>query len=167
MKKILLPVVFLISCMAGNMLYAQEHQTIKRDKFSLKYPAAWKIDTEDEDYDPDALFSIDSPDGENMIMFVLFDASMDAEELLKTQMDAFTAEVLKKPEVITFDTWGKYKGKGKILKGKLLGVYSGFVRIFVFSDDNKTLMVVEQCSDKDYTELKKDYDLIASSFSFH
>lgn len=167
MKKTLLSLVLLLSCTAVTTLSAQEHATIKRDKFSLKYPSAWKIDTEDEDYDPDALFSIDSPDGENMVMFVLFDASMDAEELVKTQMDAFTAEMLKKPEVTSFESWGKYKGKGKLLKGKLMGVYNGFVRIFVFADDSKTLMVVEQCGDKDYVSLKKDYDLIASSFTFH
>lgn len=158
----------LLCCIAGPALQAQQHATIQRDGFSLSYPADWKIDTEDEDYDPDALFSIDSPDGENMIMFIIFTAAVDPDDLLEAQVDAFSGELVKNPGITTFDSWGKYKGKGKLLKGKLLGVFSGFVRIFVYGDEHKTMLVVEQCYDKAYAAgLKKDYDLIAASFSFH
>lgn len=164
--KILLTTI-LLCCIAGTTLLAQQHLTIKRDGFSLNYPADWKIDTEDEDYDPDALFSIDSPDGENMIMFILFTEPVDAENLLQAQVDAFSGELVKKPEITSFNSWGNYKGEGKLLKGKLLGVFNGFVRIFVYGDENKTMLVVEQCYDKAYDTLKKDYDLMASSFRFN
>lgn len=150
-----------------TIINAQGPQTrnIERDSFSLKYPADWKIDTEDEDYDPDNLFSIDSP-GDNMIMFMIFNVAMDKDELLKVQTEAFSSSLIKKPEISEFNTWGNYNGTGRILKGKLLGVFKGFVRIFIYNDLHKTMVVVEQCYDKDYEKLKKDYDLISSSFAF-
>ncbi|MET0394324.1 MAG: hypothetical protein ABW019_14355 [Chitinophagaceae bacterium] len=162
--KIFFSLLLLLS-VAANQLQAQP-VTIKRDSFSLKYPAGWTIDTEDEDYDPDALFSLDSPDDENMIMFMI-GIPMEADDLLKAQVEAFTTDFIKKAEVTSFDTWGKYKGKGKLLKGKLLGLFNGFVRIFIYTDDYKTMMVVEQCYDKAYQTLEKDYELIRSSFTFH
>jgi hypothetical protein len=160
--KILLTALFLLSITVNS--YAQK--TIDRDSFSVKYPDQWAIDTKDEDYDADALFSIDAPDGENMIMFIIFSMAIDTAELMSEQVKAFTAELIKKPEITHFDTWGKYKGSGTILKGKLMGVFKGFVRIFVYGDEHKTMIVVEQCYDKAYETLKKDYDLMSSSFQF-
>jgi len=40
------------------------------------------------------------------------------------------------------------------------------VRIFVYETPYKTMLVVEQYYEKDYEKLKKDYDLISTSFSF-
>jgi len=132
----------------------------------MQYPAGWAIDTADEDYDADALFSINAPNGESMVMFVIYDMALDTADLMKKQEDAFTAELLKKPAISHFNSWGRYKGSGKVLKGKLMGIYKGFVRIFIYTDGKKTLTVIEQCSDKDYEGLKKDYELMASSFEF-
>jgi hypothetical protein len=158
----MLPVFILLLLSASS--HAQ--QTIDRDSFSLQYPAKWTIDTKDEDYDPDALFSLDAPDGENMIMFVIFDMAMDTADLMKEQVKAFTAELIKKPMITHFDTWGKYKGSGKLLKGKLMGVFKGFVRIFVYTEESRTMIVVEQCYDSAYEKLKPDYELISSTFQF-
>lgn len=165
--KLLLSVAFCFLFVATNRTQAQETTIIKRDSFSLKYPSAWKIDTEDEDYDPDALFSLDAPDGDNMIMFMIFNVPLDPDELLNEQVKAMSEQVVKNPQVTTLTQWGNYKGKGKKLSGKLLGVFKGFVRIFVYTDDHKTMLVVEQCYDKAYETLKKDYDVIESSFRFH
>jgi hypothetical protein len=160
--KILLSALLLLSITVTS----QAQKTINRDSFSVKYPEKWIIDTKDEDYDPDALFSIDAPDDENMIMFILFSMALDTADLMNEQVKAFTAELIKTPEITRFDTWGKLKGSGTLLKGKLMGVFKGFVRIFVYGDDHKTMIVVEQCYDKAYETLKKDYDLISSSFQF-
>lgn len=163
--KTLLLFVFSLSITAISNAQNQ-HINIHRDSFSLKYPSDWKIDTEDEDYDPDNLFSIDSPDDENMVMFIIFNVPVDKDELLQSQLEAFSSQLIKKPEITEFSKWGNYEGTGKILKGKLLGVFKGFVRIFIYSDPHKTMLVIEQCYDKDYEKLKKGYDLVSSSFNF-
>jgi hypothetical protein len=160
----IITVLFLLSV---TTLSAQDAKTIKRDSFSLQYPSNWTIDTKDEDYDPDALFSIDAPDENSMIMFMIFTTPLDAEELVAAQVDAFSSELLKNPEISSITSWGNYKGTGKILRGKIMGVFKGFVKIFVYGDEHKTMLVVEQCYDKIYDQLKKGYELIASSFKFH
>lgn len=139
---------------------------IDRVNFSMQYPSEWRVDTKDEDYDPDALFSIDSPDGENMIMFVIFDIAANTAVIMKEQIKVFTDLLIKKPEISHFDTWGKYNGSGTTLKGKLMGVFKGVVRIFVYTDETKTMTVVEQFYDKNYEVLKKDYDFMSSTFQF-
>jgi hypothetical protein len=164
--KLLYSIAFFFLFAATGQLNAQELTTIKRDSFSLKYPSAWTVDTKDEDYDPDALFSLDAPDGDNMIMFMIFNVELDAEELMNEQVKAMSEQVVKNPQVTSFTQWGNYKGMGKKLSGKLLGVFKGFVRIFVYSDGHKTMLVVEQCYDKAFETLKKDYEVIESSFRF-
>lgn len=161
-----LALLLLATTLIGQTLLAQEKKTISREAFSLQYPGEWTIDTEDEDYDPDALFSLDSPDGENMIMFIIFDMAVDADELMNEQVKAFSEQLIKKPAVATFNTWGKFKGKGTMLSGKLMGVFKGAVRIFVYSEEERTMLVVEQYYDKAIDKLKKDYDLIANTFKF-
>ena len=160
---LLIAVALLIAAVINAQ--AKSANVIERDSFLLKYPADWKIDTQDEDYDPDAFFSLESPD-DNLVMFMIFNVPVDKDELLKAQLEAFSSQLIKKPEITEFNKWGDFYGMGKILKGKILGVFKGVVRIFVYETPYKTMLVVEQYYDKDHEKLKKDYDLISTSFSF-
>lgn len=153
---------FLLLC----TLASAQGTKIVRDSFSISYPAGWTIDKEDPDYDPDALFSFDSPDGNNMIMFIIMNVPIDAEEMLNQQVTEFQKQLIKNPETTEFTQWGRYTGKGKMLKGKLLGLQKGFVRIFVYTDDDKAMLMVQQCYDDDFVTLKKDYELMEQSFRF-
>lgn len=158
--------LFTILLISGLPFINYAQHKIDREGFSMQCPAGWAIDTADEDYDADALFSIDSPDGENMIMFVIYDMALDTADLMKKHEEGFTAKLLKNPAVTRFSSWGRYKGSGKILKGKLMGVLKGTVRIFIYTDGKKTMTVIEQYYDKTYEELKQGYELMASSFEF-
>ena len=165
MKKIILALT-LVFCISASALYAQTMKTIARDSFSLKYPEKWKIDKEDPDYDPDALFSIDAPDDQNMIMFFVFNTVIDADEMLTEQIKALSEALLKNPEITDVTDWGKYKGKGKILKGKFLGVYKGYIRLFFYADDHKSMLVMEQVYDSSTSDVIADLQSIADSFTF-
>jgi len=165
MKKNILALV-LMFCISASGLYAQTMKTITRDSFSLKYPEKWKIDKEDPDYDPDALFSIDAPDEQNMIMFFIFNTVLDTDEMLSEQIKALSESLLKNPEITDFTDWGKYKGKGKILKGKFLGAYKGYIRLFFYADDHKSMLVMEQVYDSIKDDVKADLKAIIDSFTF-
>ena len=165
MKKTTLAIALLL-CIPAAGLYAQTMKTITRDSFSLKYPEKWKIDKEDPDYDPDALFSIDAPDEQNLIMFFVFNTVIDADEMLTEQIKALSESLLKNPEIIDFTDWGKYKGKGKMLKGKFLGVYKGYIRLFFYSDDHKSMLVMEQVYDSTGDDVKAELKSIVDSFTF-
>jgi hypothetical protein len=136
-----------------------------REGFHLEYPSSWKIDTKDEDYDPDALFSIDSPRDGGMIMFIMIDMDMDPDELLTSEEEAIIESVIKKPTSVTsFKSWGNFSGKGKTIKGKLLGLLKGQVNIFIHVANEKTLVVMEQYYDNDADEVIPDLKKIAASF---
>lgn len=165
MKRIILTLSFLFF-VSASIVYAQTMKTISRDSFSLKYPEKWKIDTEDPDYDPDGLFSIDAPDDQNMIMFFVFNTVVDADEMLTEQIKALSESVLKNPEVTDFIDWGKYKGKGKLLKGKFLGSLKGEIRLFFYADDHKSMLVMEQVYDSASSDVKAELKSIIDSFTF-
>lgn len=146
---------------------AQTLKTIDRDSFSLKYPDTWTIDTKDEDYDPDALFSLDAPAEGATMMFMIFDAVIDVDDMLKAQQEAMTKEVIKKPTSISnFYQWGNYKGKGILIQGKILGVLKGQVKVFIYTDNNKSMLVMEQIYDSDMAVTGKEFEQIAKSFKF-
>lgn len=165
MKKTTLAFTLLLFIGASG-IYAQTMKTITRDSFSLKYPEKWKIDTEDPDYDPDALFSIDAPDEQNMIMFFVFNTVIDAEEMLTEQVKSLSESLIKNPEITNFSEWGRYKGKGKILKGKFLGIYKGYIRLFFYEDKHKSMLVMEQLYDTATEEVKTELKAIVDSFTF-
>jgi len=165
MKKLIL-ILSLLFTVSASALYAQTMKTIARDSFSLKYPEKWKIDKEDPDYDPDGLFSIEAPDDENMIMFFVFNTVLDADEMLTEQIKALSGSVLKNPEITDFTDWGKYKGKGKILKGKFLGTFKGHIRLFFYEDEHKSMLVMEQVYDSASEQVKAELKSIVDSFTF-
>ena len=165
MKKMILAFALLF-CISASSLYAQTMKTITRDSFSLKYPEKWKIDKEDPDYDPDGLFSIEAPDDQNMIMFFVFNTVIDADEMLSGQIKALSESLLKNPAITDFTEWGKYKGKGKLLKGKFLGVYKGYIRLFFYEDDHKSMLVMEQVYDSATEDVKAELKSIVDSFTF-
>ena len=167
MKKILLCLLASFILGASTTL-VQAQQKIDREGFSVKYPDSWGIDLEDEDYDPDALFSLDSYKAEGAsIMFMIYDGPMDADEMLAAQVKGMTKELIKNPTSITsFNTWGKLQGKGKKINGKMLGEFEGYVRLFIYTDNNKSMIILEQAYDSDTKTVGKDFISIANSFVF-
>jgi len=146
---------------------AQNYMTIERDSFSVKYPSRWTIDKKDADYDPDAFFSIDSPEEGATIMFMIFSMPIDADLMLDEQVKAMKNGLIKKPTAIRdFDKWGKYTGKGKIIEGKILGVFKGHVKLFMYNDGSKSMLVMEQLYDSDAEKFSPDMKAIADSFTF-
>ena len=165
MKKTILAFILLL-CASAPALYAQTMNEIRRDSFSLKYPEKWKIDKDDPDYDPDALFSIDAPDDQNLIMFFVFNTVIDSDEMLTEQIKSLSGSLLKNPEISDFSQWGKYKGKGKIVKGKFLGVYKGYIRLFCYADNHKSMFVMEQVYESTTDNVKNELKAISDSFTF-
>lgn len=135
---------------------------ISRKGFSLSYPANWKVDTSDEDYDPDHLFSIDSPN-DNTVTFFVFDMPSTPRENVQEQVDAF-ATLIKNPVKTTFAKWGQCKGYGVDLKGKMLSFLKGGARIFSHSSKSKSFIVIETYYEEDMNTDGPGFRLIESTF---
>ncbi len=138
---------------------------IVRERFSLEYPGNWTVDEEDEDYDPDHLFSIDSP-GSCHVTFVVFDSAISAKTCVEAQVEAFVPKIVKNPVQTPFVRWGSYYGEGVTLAGKILGLLKGSIRIFAHESvrEDLTLTIVEFCYDEDLPLVRPGFELIERTF---
>lgn len=134
-----------------------------RPGFSFKYPGNWKIDAESPEHDPDHYANVESP-GSCMTMFFVFDTPIDPAVSVRAQSDAFVPKLLAAPARTPFTTWGKYTGQGVVLKGKILGLNEGSIRVFSHASDKRSFVAVEQCYDEDMKQVKPGFELMESSF---
>lgn len=141
----------------------QEPVTLERASFSLSYPRNWKIDDKDEDYQPDHMFSIDSP-GDCFVMLTLLDAATDSATTVKDQAELYEDKLIKGAHRTPFTRWGRYAGAGLELKGKMLGITPGTVRIFSHATASRSFVAIESCYDEDRAMTAPGFELIASSF---
>ena len=139
-----------------------EHpKNMVRPAFELQYPGNWRIDTDDEDYDQDQLFSIESP-GAAFAMFVIGQMETDPEQGLKNQLEAF-GRIYQNAPATRFERYGSYAGKGAVLKAKVLGVATT-ARLFSMYEDGWTVMITQQCPDEDLKYVEDGLSLIEESF---
>jgi hypothetical protein len=137
-------------------------KTLVRDRFQLQYPSNWRIKVDDEDYDPDAMFSIESP-GSAFVMFVIGAGETKPEDTLQSQIRPFE-KLMNRPVVTRFERYGRFTGKGAILKGKVMGIRTT-TRLFSLYQNGLTVMVTEQCPDEDLKPVQPGLSLIEKSFS--
>jgi hypothetical protein len=71
--------------------------TIDRHAFSLRYPGNWWVDEGDEDYDPDAYFSIE-PMQDALVTFVFPDYPIDPEEATAVHLESCSPNGGRTPE---------------------------------------------------------------------
>lgn len=135
--------------------------TLKRAHFLLRYPRNWKIDKEDKDYDPDHMFSIDSP-GNSYVMFIMGPAETDPEQNIQQHLTAFK-KIFGETDISRFERYGDYRGKGITMQGKILGI-STKVRIFSCYVNDRTTIIVEQYPIDDSALVSDGLKLIESSF---
>ncbi len=145
---------------------ATDSKTIDRTNFTLKYPAAWHEGTEDGDYKADTNFSIKGPEKkETYVQFNIADKAADTQKLL----DSFRAD-LDGPAITTLSSsklteWGDHKGIGIHLKGKILDVAPGGIKLFVFNSDKHNVLVIEYYFSSELKDLQADLDYISKNFT--
>ncbi len=137
-------------------------QSFERPGFSFKYPGNWKVEV-DSDSDADHHVNVESP-GACMTMLFVFDMPLPPADQVDAQVNAFVPKLISSPTRTPFTTWGAYTGEGMALKGSILGISPGQVRVFAHADDTRSFVAVEQCYDEDMPNAKPGLDLVASSF---
>lgn len=141
-----------------------EHQkTITRNAFIVRYPGNWKVAMDDEDYDADSNFSIENV-GSSFVHIFVFDEEIDPEETLKSEIDEFR-KLLKNPVTTRFAAWGKFKGQGTQMDGKIMG-FKTTVRIFCAAQKPHSLLIVEFLNDKP-EDVLPGFKLIQDTFAFN
>ena len=138
-------------------------QKLSRPAFELEYPGNWQIKTTDADYDPDHLFSIESPD-QSFAMFIIAESELDPQVSVDAQVGAQTSKVMHDAVQKPFDRWGGHPGVGMLLTGKHLGLAAGTIRIFAFHEGERTFTLLESTYDDDRSKVAPGFALIERTF---
>jgi len=136
----------------------------ERPGYALQFPGNWRVASEEEDFDPDAFFSIDSP-GSSFVTIELIDEPVAVDEEVRQCVADYVPEWLARPDKETFTTWGAYRGLGLALTGTTVHGDEGGVRIFAHSGDNGAFVVVEVFYDEELGHVEPGFELIRRSFS--
>jgi hypothetical protein len=130
----------------------------------MAYYADWKIDSTQEDYDMESLFSMHAPSGNGLVVVFVFNVSIDPKEHVDNQVKSLLAEVIKNGKVTPNNKWGKYTGEGAVITGKVEGIYSGEIKIFAKTTDTKGFLIVSQMLNSDKETDERGIELIEHSF---
>jgi hypothetical protein len=154
--------VFILSFISGNNATAQTLPTIKsaemdRSGYNFMFDSEWKIDSSDADYDLDSYYSLDSKSGNGFITFAFFNAATNPEENVAEQIKAHLQTSMKNGQVTRFETWGKFKGKGAIISGKILGIYKGEIKVFSYTEKERSFLIVSQIMESGLLLIEKSF----------
>jgi hypothetical protein len=138
-------------------------KTLERPGFELRYPQNWHVDTASANYDPDHMFSIDSP-GQSFVMFVVATGALDPQTAIDAHVSQQTAKVMHDATRAPFEKWGAYSGAGVLLTGKKLGLAPGTIRVFAARVDDRTFTVIESTTDDDRDKVEPGFALIERTF---
>lgn len=135
--------------------------TLKRAHFSLDHPRNWRIDKNDSDYDPDYMFSIDSP-GNSYVMFIMGHAKTNPEQNIQQHLIAFE-KLFEETKTERFSRYGNYCGTGVEMEGKMMGSQTK-VRIFSAYEKGLSIIIIEQHPLADSAYVNEGLLLIEESF---
>lgn len=146
---------------------ASEMATYEREMFLFCYPNSWTLAKHQDDFDPDRRITIDSKGQSHIVIEVLADGSrLDPNQVMAGLLLAYDGpaiEVLGRSE---FAEWGAAKGRGMHLKGHILGVEPGGVRLFVAVVGQRGLVVTEYYFAEELADAMAGFDLIRQSLVF-
>jgi hypothetical protein len=137
-------------------------RVLAREQFQLQYPANWKLNREDKDFDPDHSFNIESP-GSAFIMFHIGKAALEPEETLRDQIAAFS-KLMDRPASTRFTRWGNFTGQGVVLHGRVLGIPTT-IKPFVFKQGGLSVIVVQYYPHEDQQAVLPGLQLVERSFT--
>lgn len=148
---------------------ASEVTSINRPGFSLQYPSHWKVATHQGDYNPDRLFTIETPGGSHVVIEI-FNAppGTNLSSLLADVLPALDGPAVETYSYGDFNAWGNFQGKGQHLKGKIMSIIPGGCRVFAALVPGKSqgLLITEFYLSEDLPDAMPGFDLISRTLVF-
>jgi hypothetical protein len=156
--------IVLVLFSAVFSLQAQEKKTIERPAYILQHYASMTIDSSDEDFDFDSYFTLNTTSDNGTVNFFIFEGAIDSKDAVQKQIDAFLSHVVTNEKVTKYTNWGSYKGQGAIIKGTLMKMLDGEVKIFAYAGEKYSFLVVSQILEEDREKDTPGLKLIESTF---
>ncbi len=139
--------------------------SIDRPKFRLYYPVNWTIAKGDPDYNPDQLFVINST-ADSYVRLEIMPELRDPKTLLASILRVMDGYAINTYSRSNMSEWGHIQGEGVHLKGKVMNMFPGGIRIFAGQDQGNTLVVTEFYFSEDMKQVFPGFALISESFTF-
>ncbi|MBK8397297.1 MAG: hypothetical protein IPL26_18940 [Leptospiraceae bacterium] len=141
-------------------------KTIKQDLFELKYPSNW-IYQEDKENRVNLDFKsyLIESSGNSYVQIFVYGSAMDNQTCVNEFKSEFEDDLIESEKVEERDAWGKQKGYGIKLTGKILFLNPGSINIFCFTEKDNTFSIVEFYYESDFEKIKPGLFLIQSSFN--
>ena len=138
-------------------------ETLKSPSFTLQMPGNWRVASEEEDFDPDAYFTIDSS-GDSFVTIELIDEAIAVDDEVRQCVADYVPEWIARPSKRAFTDWGAYKGLGVELTGTTSDGYEGGARIFAHSSDQGSFIVLEVYYADELPQVAPGFELIRKTF---
>jgi len=137
-------------------------KSISRTHFTLQFPGNWK---EDPSFDVggDQHFFLLKSEAGSYASFQVQNEASNTQDVVEENV-ALESEGLSQITKTPFSKWGQYQGTGVEIKGRALGYYSSRVRIFSYSSNNKSFLVIEQHYNEDSALTTPGFQLIERTF---
>lgn len=137
--------------------------TLSREGFEVQYPGNWVIDVKDKNYDPEHSLKIEYQGiGQGVVSLIIMDEPFDTGELANRVKDEYL-NLISGATLREFTTYGNYTGQGIELHGTM--VFAEMTtRIFAYSSNTRSFVIVEMCSDEEKEIIKPGLQLIEASF---
>lgn len=136
-------------------------KSIARDHFQLKYPGNWKLARNDEYFDIEQYFSIDTP-GYSYVLFDIRRVDASPQDSVQDSMEYYS-KLVRVSDRTSFDTWGKYSGVGVELVGDYVGEPC-VVRIFSHTSGDLSFTVTEFFDTGTKQHVRPGFDLVEATF---
>jgi hypothetical protein len=143
---------------------SSDKKTLNGKAITVQYPNTWYIDTLDEDYNAEKVFSINTDSGQNYTAFFIFAEAINLEDHINAQIETNKELIMKDGVVSEFSNWGKFKGKGALLTGSFFGSYPGKIKVFAYTTSKKGFLIFQQTYNEDEAKNKEGFELIEKTF---
>ena len=177
MKHKLLGLILIILCLGSDCKRIQSFfeeekipaitnpKMIKQELFELKYPSNWEYQEDKENkVNLDFKSYLIESTGNSYIQLFVYGTAMDNKSCVEEFKSEFEEDLIESEKVEVRDSWGKQKGYGVKLTGKILFLNPGSINIFCFTQAEKTFSIIEFYYEEDFERIKPGLFLIQSSF---
>lgn len=130
---------------------------------TFDYPGNWWIDTEDEEYDPNAYVSVE-PVHEAFTRIMLYESEAGPEAEVEVTLESYRESATRWRNEQPFATWGSFRGTGISVDGVIEGQQFR-LRVFVAPVlDGMLLEIQTMWAVSDESSVMPGFDLIEASF---
>jgi hypothetical protein len=129
---------------------------------SLQHHADWELDSTADDYDPETRFTINSPYN-SYVTIRIGKFERNPETLIEDILYRLDGPAITTFSRSNFSQWGKHQGVGRHLKGKIMDMFPGGVRVFVTRPLNNTLIITEFYFSEELEDTAPGYMVISET----